>query len=231
MKFDSKITLALTLLTLMLGVGTASAWCAMKIGEASLQGVSQPDTSPTKKLARKQKATNQTQEFVPVNEQAIIKKIKAQIAEVSNTNKPVKEADSDEKEKVKTEQSNADTATKASNKNSHLPVKAEAGGVTLEVTKAKQEGDSLILDVALTNHGKEMVKFLYSFLEVKDSDSQPLSAIVENLPQELPANGKTFSGTVRILSSNTEAEEKLSLNLTDYPDQKLNLSIANIPVK
>ena len=231
MKFNSKITLALTLLTFMLGVGTASAWCAMKIGEASLQGVSQPDTNPTKKFAAKQKATNEPQQFVPVDEQAIIKQIKGKIDEVSNKNKPVQKANSVEKEKVKADKSTPDNAVKVSAASSQFPLKAEAGGVTLEVLNARREDDSLIFDVALTNQGKEVVKFLYSFLEVKDSNNQSLGAIAENLPQELPANGKTFSGTVRILAFNTKGEEKLSLNLTDYPDQKLNLLIANIPVK
>ena len=231
MKFNSKITLALTLLTFMLGVGTASAWCAMKIGEASLQGVSQPDTSPTKKFAAKQKATNEPQEFVPVDEKAIIKQVKAKIENISNNNKPAGQANLVEKEKVGKEKSDADNAVKVSAASSQFPLKAEAGGVTLEVLKVRQGDNSLILDVALTNQGKEMVKFLYSFLEVKDSNNQSLSAIIENLPQELPANGKTFAGTVMVPVSNTEGEKNLSLNLTDYPDQKLNLLIANIPVK
>jgi hypothetical protein len=231
MKFNSKITLALTLVAFMLVVGAASAWCAMKIGEASLQGVSQPDTNPTKKLAGKQNITNVPQEFVPIDEKAIIKQVKSKIDEITNQNKSNKKANSVEEERVQSDKSNPDTAEKTSATSPQLSLKAQAEGVTLEVLKVKHEGDYFVLDVTLTNQGKEAVKFLYSFLEVKDSDRQPLSAIVEKLPEELPANGQTFSGIVRIPAFTTEGEKKLSLNLTDYPDQKLNLSIANIPVK
>lgn len=225
MKFNSKISLTLTLLALMLGVGTASAWCAMKIGEASLAGVSQPETNPTRKLAGKQATDSQIKEFVPVDEKAILKKVKEKIDEISNTTKQ------EEKAKDKTKTTNPDTTSEAPPESSQFPLKAIDGGVTLEVIKASKQGDSLVLEVSLNNQSKQSVQFLYSFLEIKDAANRPLSATVENLPQELPANSETFSGTVRISTATIEGEEKISLNLTDYPEQKLNLSITNISIK
>jgi outer membrane biosynthesis protein TonB len=235
MKFNSKITLTLTLLALMLGVGTASAWCAMKLGEASLAGVSQPETNPTRKLGSKRATASELKEFVPVDEKAIVKKVKETIDELSNEDKKQDKVKAPKKgkdeEAVKAEKPKPDATPQAAKDNSQFPLKARNGNVTLEVVKASQQGDSIILDVALSNQGKQSVKFLYSFLEVKDTANRPLSAIVENLPEELPANGKTFSGTVRIPVATIEGGEKLSLNLTDYPEQKLNLSIANIPIQ
>ena len=57
-----------------------------------------------------------------------------------------------------------------------------------------------------------------------------MSAITEGLPGELPADGQEFSGTVSIPTALLEDSKKLSLTLTDYPDQKLQLKMSEIPV-
>lgn len=98
MKLNSKITLTLTLLSLMLGVGAVSAWCAMKIGEISIEAVSQPETNPTKKLAGNQSTASEFKEFVPVDEKAIIKNMKEIIDELDNEKENKEKAAKKEKD-------------------------------------------------------------------------------------------------------------------------------------
>jgi uncharacterized protein affecting Mg2+/Co2+ transport len=111
-----------------------------------------------------------------------------------------------------------------------LPIKSEDRGVTLEIRSANQEGGSLLLNVSLKNQGGNAVRFLYSFLNVTDEQGRTLSAITEGLPGELPANGQEYSGTVSIPTALIENAQRLSLSLTDYPDQKLQLKMSEIPV-
>jgi hypothetical protein len=241
MKLHPTLKLGLTLLALILGTGAASAWCGLRLGTESLKGVSQPEVSPAKKLAAEQETASQPQEpqeFVPVSEQEILKKVEKYLqdkskpepakAEKASQPKPPPEAEetssSSPAEKVAEEQKTPET-----NPSDQFPLQVQDGGVTLAVTKATQEGTSLILEVNLSNQGAKAVQFLYSFLEVKDEQGQALSAITEGLPAELPAGGQTFSGTIRLPAATLENPQKLSLNLTDYPDQKLRLSLANIP--
>ena len=111
-----------------------------------------------------------------------------------------------------------------------LPIKGKDQGVTLEVVKINQQGGSLLLDVNLRNDSRKAVRFLYSFLDVRDDQGRALSAITDGLPGELPANGENFSGTVRIPTALLNDAKQISLTLTDYPDQKLQLKISKIPV-
>jgi len=50
------------------------------------------------------------------------------------------------------------------------------------------------------------------------------------LPGELPPDGQEYSGTVSIPAALIENAQKLSLTLTDYPDQRLQLKMSEIPV-
>jgi len=68
-------------------------------------------------------------------------------------------------------------------------------------------------------------------LDVTDDKGRTLSASTEGLPAELPANGPTFSGTVSIPTPLLDDVKRISLALTDYPDQKLKLEVPNIPVE
>lgn len=87
-----------------------------------------------------------------------------------------------------------------------------------------------MLNVRLKNEGGDAVRFLYSFLNVTDNQGRALSAITDGLPGELPATGEEFSGTVSIPSALLEDAKTLSLTLTDYPDQKLQLKMSEIPI-
>ena len=236
MKFNSTLKLSLLLLTISLGVGAASAWCGSKLGQEALKGVSQPEVNPTKKLTGDGETSNQPKEFVPMAEKVILTKVEDYIKQqdgrekssASQKGKPKAQEKEQEEEKLDSSPEKNELSLEGK-MNAKFPLKAEDGGITLEVVKATQQGNSLLLDVNLTNRGDKAIEFLYSFLEVKDDRGQSLSAIAENLPEELPANGETFSGTIRIPGATIDGERLLSLNLTDYPDQQLQLQIADIP--
>jgi hypothetical protein len=80
------------------------------------------------------------------------------------------------------------------------------------------------------NTGKKPVEFLYSFLEVKDSNGQSLNAIAEDLPDTLPADGKPYAGTIQIPASVITDSDFISLKLSDYPQQKVTLGFDKIPI-
>jgi hypothetical protein len=226
---NSPAMLALMLLAMMLGSGTVSGLVGYKMGSEALKGVGQPDTNPTKKkIVENQETSSKTQEFVPIDEKTILTQVYDRINGKSEKSKV--SAQKKEENRAGLEQSTQKTeSSQNSPKKVSLPLKTEDGSVTLEVVKASQQGGSLVLDVNLSNRGTDTVRFLYSFLEIKDNQGRPLSAIVEGLPGELPANKETFSGSVKIPLELIDEGQQLSLNLTDYPDQKLKLNIANIP--
>ena len=112
-----------------------------------------------------------------------------------------------------------------------FPISTQNQGVTLEVRSARYSGGSLLLKLNFKNQGSKAVQFLYSFLNVTDDQGRTLSANTEGLPTEVPANGQSFSGIVSIPTAVLDDVKKLSLSLTDYPEQQLRLQLSDIPVK
>jgi hypothetical protein len=82
----------------------------------------------------------------------------------------------------------------------------------------------------MKNQSPKTVKFLYSFLNVTDNQGRPLSATADDLPGELPPNGETFEGTVSIPTALLNNAKEISLNLTDYPNQQVQLKVSGIPL-
>ncbi len=112
-----------------------------------------------------------------------------------------------------------------------LPQTISAQGVTLDVQAVRQDGGDLVLDVQLQNRGDRTVRFLYDLLKVSDDRGQPVTARAQDLPAELPADGESRSGSIRIASSQLQGAKTLSLQLPDYPDQRLRLEVSNIPAQ
>ncbi|NEQ64098.1 MAG: hypothetical protein F6K21_00970 [Symploca sp. SIO2D2] len=239
MKLNSTVALTLLLLAMMLGAGFVSAMWGFSLGHQALKGVTQPDMRPTKKLAgNQQKASDaqKAQEGVAIlKEENILINVREYInnkGKEEQKNKQKKQpSDTSKKEKQSSSEPQEPVASLASNNtSSDLPIKSQDQGVTLEVRSANQQGGSLLLNVSLKNEGGNAVRFLYSFLNVTDDQGRALSAITEGLPGELPADGQEFTGTVSIPTALLEDSKKLSLTLTDYPDQKLQLKMSEIPV-
>ncbi len=229
MKIKPAAILSVTLLFTMLGTGTASGWYSYKMGHEALKGVSQPDVNPTQKLTDQENVSEDLQEFTPLDEQKIITQVTGQIKQKQNKSKSI---DSD-KTKAKTTEKPKPKDANAENQTPNpvqLPYSVKDQGVTLEVEDVKQMGGAVVLEISLQNEGKAEVKFLYSFLDVKDQQGRPLSPITDGLPETLPPNREKFAGQIRIPMNVSDKEQTISLNLTDYPDQKLQLKLDNIPV-
>ncbi len=233
MKINPTLKLTILLLLLMSGAGTASAFLAYQAGTQALKGVSQPENNPTKKLTEGEKKSTEPTEFKPIDEKTILIKV---YNHTHQKNKAAASGKEQEKENSKTEDKTSQSTEdkpqdiETSQAVANLPLQVTDQGVKLEVNEATNEGTTLSLKVNLQNEGATPVKFLYSFLEVKDNQGRSLSAITEGLPEELPANSENFVGQVKIPSALVNDSQSLSLNLTDYPDQKLKLNIAQIPV-
>jgi hypothetical protein len=235
MKLNSTVALTLILLAMMLGAGFVSAMWGFTVGHEALKGVTQPDVRPTKKLADNQQTTADGEGVALLSEEDILVNVHAHI-HGNDKDVPVDEQDAQLQNASQTEAADNDveeafaTQTSFTSTDLNLPVRSQDRGVTLEVRDVTQQGGSLLLDVSLKNEGSDTVRFLYSFLNVTDDRGRALSAITEGLPGELPANGKEFSGTVSIPTALLEDSEQLSLTLTDYPDQRLQLKMSEIPV-
>lgn len=227
MKLNSTVALTLLLLAMMFGAGFVSAMWGFTVGHQALKGVTQPDVRPTNKLSAKRTAPGK-EGLDMLNEEDIIKKVRIYIDSKSkeSKNSKKKENDSDSVAEKKSSEEPSPETKAAQN----LPIKSQDRQVTLEVRSAVQQGGALLLNVSLKNQGAQAVRFLYSFLNVTDDQGRALSAVTEGLPAEVPPNGEEFVGTVSIPIALLEDAKKLSLTLTDYPEQKLQLKISEIPV-
>jgi outer membrane biosynthesis protein TonB len=233
MKFNTTVALTLILLAMMLGAGFVSAMWGFTLGHEALKGVTQPDVRPTKKLADN-KQVSPGKEGVPLlREEDILTTVNEYI---NNKSKDLKtdnkdpQANNSQSQTVQKPSPEPSSTPESLNADLKVPIKSQDRGVTLEVRSASQQGGSLLLNVSLKNDGANAVRFLYSFLNVTDDQGRALSAITEGLPGELPPNGQEFSGTVSIPTALLENAKRLSLTLTDYPDQKLQLKMSEIPV-
>lgn len=230
MKLNSTVLLTLILLTLMLGAGSVSAFWGFTLGSSALKGVTTPDGRPTTKFASSKANSAQHQAVTLLREEEILKIVKSRIEGKSKAAKAKKSDDEDEENtsKPKPQQTPTEVEEKPQ---AGFPIAAESEKVTISVQSARYSGGDLLLRVKMQNKGADSVRFLYSFLDVTDDKGRTLSASTEGLPAELPANGPTFSGTVSIPTPLLDDVKRISLALTDYPDQKLKLEVPNIPVE
>lgn len=225
MRFNSTVALTFTLLAMMLGSGVFSGFWSYTLGHEALKGVTQPDVSPTKKLAGDSQIEGARNQLIILDENDILNQVKTYIKNGGKNPNDEDDnfLDSDEST-LEVQTNNTDT------EKVKLPIKTADEGVILEIVDISQKGGSLLLDVNLKNDGVRAVRFLYSFLDVKDNQGRSLSAITDGLPGEVPANNVSYSGTIKIPTALLENSKQLSLTLTDYPDQKLELKLSGIPV-
>ncbi|MDJ0620943.1 MAG: hypothetical protein QNJ63_30105 [Calothrix sp. MO_192.B10] len=227
MKLNSTILLTLTLLTLMLGAGSVSAFWGFTLGSAALEGVSTPDSRPTNKFANSKVNSSQQVGVMMLKEEEILKMVKARIEGKTKTAKKRKSRKNKQQEQKK-----KTSFTKQEEKlQAGFPIKAESEGVSLSVQSSRFSGGALELQVKMQNQGSDTARFLYTFLDVTDDKGRTLSASTEGLPAELPPEGPIYTGRVIVPTPLLDGVKKISLTLTDYPAQKLRLAIPNIPVE
>ncbi len=227
MVLNSTVVLTLILLTLMFGAGVTSSVWGFTLGREALKGTTQPDVRPSSNAGGKQGTPANKDQVSILKEKDILKTVKAR----TEGRDPDKIAAQNTKaDKASSKSATAKKPATEKNASAKFPMNSRDGGITLEVSAANQRGNSMLLDVSMKNEGSQAVRFLYSFLNVTDNQGRALSATAEDLPAELPPNGQVFYGTVSIPTALLENAKELSLTLTDYPGQKLQLQIAGIPV-
>ncbi len=215
------ILLTLALLSMMCGLGAFTGAWGFKMGREALKGITQPDTRPSNTLAGAKTSTRR-EEIVFLKEKNILTNVKKSMTATSGGNTKNSQQPPKAGEKAKAEEVKKPAA--------RFPIVASDSGVKLEVSDVRKWGNSLILDVNLKNDGQKAVRFLYSFLNVTDDRGRALSASTEDLPGELPPNGRSYYGIVTIPVALLADAKELSLTLTDYPDQKLQLKMPKIPL-
>lgn len=212
MKLNSTIGLTLLLLSAMLVAGIASAIAGISVGRQALKGITQPDTRPTSNLTNRQGNTSRKNELTILQEDKVIASVKARISGKATSAPPKESGDKKAESQAK------------------LPVAAESEGISMTVKSVKRDGDSIVLALDLKNETANQVKFLYTFLEIKDDQGRVLSGTTEGLPSELPPDSQSYAGTIQIPITSIDKAQTLSLALSDYPNQKVQLKLASIPV-
>jgi hypothetical protein len=228
-KVNSTVALTLILLILMLIGGYVSAIWGYAIGHEAIEGVNQPDSRPAGKLGFRKNHKSRQQGVVMLKETDILAAVKARIdgrGKKAKPEKPIIENPQDDKHSSAKTKLVADTEPSQPG----FPMVNKTAGVTLEVSSARFASGALQLKIDLKNEGDRTVRFLSSFLDVTDDRGQALSANAEGFPEELPANGKSFASTISISNALLENVQKISLRLTDYPEQRLQLQMLDIPV-
>ncbi|MBW3584983.1 MAG: hypothetical protein KY448_03815 [Cyanobacteria bacterium 0813] len=228
MAVNSTVVLTLILLALMFGAGVTSSVWGFTIGREALKGTTQPDVRPSNNAGSGKQGNRASKDQVSIlKEKDILTTVKARV-EGRDPDKTTTPAN------TKADKASSQPATPKKpatpNASAKFPLNSRDGGITLEVSAASQRSNSMLLDVSMKNEGSQPVRFLYSFLNVTDDRGRALSATAEDLPSELPANGQVFYGTVSIPTALLENAKEVSLTLTDYPGQKLQLQISGIPV-
>ena len=229
MKSYSTIIIFVLILLGSLSAGSATGFLAYKFGTKSLQSINSPEVNPNQKLTNNnQQSSQKSTNFQIIPEKDILVKV---YDYVYYQKKAAQEKQkSGQSSAQASEKNTANSSPKKSTQRLKLPLQGQDKGVIIEVADINQEQSSLLLTVNLKNNGQQSVKFLYSFLDIKDDKNRSVSAVAEGLPEELPANGQNFSGTVKIPLALLNESEEISLSLTDYPDQELQLKIPSIPI-
>ncbi|HEY9809608.1 MAG TPA: hypothetical protein V6D13_09710 [Halomicronema sp.] len=225
MKLNPTVALTFVLLILMFGAGMVSGNWGYALGREALKGITQPDVRPTNNIGSRKGTPASREEMLILKEADIIKKVNA-ITSGKGAKQEKNQEKSGEKETPKSKESNQSAEQAEGN----FPLIAKQDGITLSVAEVKSSDDSVTLNLSLKNESASSVRFLYSLLEIKDEQGQVLNATTEGLPGELPANGEAFSGTVKIPNALVKNARNISLKLTDYPSQQLQLEVAAIPI-
>lgn len=216
MKLNPTVVTTFILLACMSSIGIVSGAFGYSFGREALKGVTQPAISPILGgTSRNGKAARESADFL--KEAEILKKVKNQTSGVA-------------KATANSTSSPAKAAAKASADNQSFPITVEDQGVTLTIESVQRQADLLRLTVAMKNQSSDPVQFLYTFLDITDGQGRSLTAITQGLPTELMPNGEAVTGTISLPGTSVEDVKQLGLNLTDYPNQELQLKISKIPI-
>ena len=220
MKLKVTLSMIFVILLMMLGAGGASAYIGYLMGREALKAVTQPDTD-SEQINEKKPVGGSHKGLNIIQEKTVLVNVYDFIHQKQT---------SSYREQSLIEPDN--TPKKPNNliKPEYFPLTHRSGGVTMKIAQAKREGNSVTLSVNLKNESTAAVRFLYSFLDVRDEQNRPLSAIADGLPGEIPPNGEIFQGRFMIPMILLDNSQNVSLTLKDYPEQKLKLELTSIPI-
>lgn len=226
-EINRTVALSGMILLLMVVAGVSGVFLGFNWGLSVLRGVTQPDSRPTARFVDPNKPqTLGAESAFLLRERDVLKRVQDRINQLKKAEQQAKSGDAKGQNKA--------AVTAKGQKNSKataLLLSSTDGGVTLEVQSVYVEGKNLHLNVSLRNEGSKPVRFLYSFLNLTDDQGKTLNTSTDGLPQEIPpSTDKTFSGVVKVPTALLEKSQSLSLYLTDYPDQRLQLQVSGIPV-
>ncbi len=228
MRINPTVILTLLLLGMMFGAGVTSARLGLTLGTEALKEITQPEISPTRNRKEQEEGLGKGNAITFLSEEQILQRVKA----IEEGKVPV-EKPPEEKAEAKKPDQPADEPQKAAEPKKaegNFPLTSKSQNVTFNINSVQKDGSWLMMDVSLKNDSDRSVQFLYSFLNITDEQGRALSATTEGLPGELPADQKNYEGKIKISTALLDDAKQLSLTLTDYPDQQLQLQIANIPV-
>ena len=222
MNWKLTFLMLLSVLLIMLGAGGASAYIGYLMGREALKVVTQPETDSKNNLNRKKPFGGDYKGLNIIDERSVL-------IEVYNHKQKSVSPSARRVTNIATA-SQPPTGQKDAIQPEKFPFVGSSQGVTMKVTQARFQGNSVMLDVSLRNESNSVARFLYSFLDVRDADDRPISAIADGLPVEIPADGREFAGRFIIPATLLNDTQTVSLALQDYPDQKINLQLTAIPV-
>ncbi|MEM8716480.1 MAG: hypothetical protein AAGE92_11995, partial [Cyanobacteria bacterium P01_G01_bin.4] len=110
------------------------------------------------------------------------------------------------------------------------PAPVPVGNVVMNVLSVQRQGGAVVLNVTMQNNSNRTVRFLYSFMDVRDNTGRALSASTSGLPGELPPGSPVYSGVVRIPEIFVQGASSVSLSLPDYPSQSMWLQVGGVPL-
>ena len=224
LNFGVTIWLTLALFLMMICAGLGSCYLAYIMGQEALKAVTQPEVNSDNTVNQKQPLGGNYKGLKIINEKEILVKVNRRIQDKNNQSQRNQSSSAKNPNLVDYESQPKSVDSKL------FPINDSSQGVTLKVSNVKYQGSSLLLDVSLKNESQQSVRFLYSFLNVRDERGKPLSAITEGLPGEIPANSKNFQGTLRIPAILLDDTKTISVSLTNYPEQNLELNLKQIPI-
>jgi hypothetical protein len=228
MRINPTVILTLLLLGMMFGAGATSAKLGLTLGTEALKEITQPEISPTRNRKEQEEGLGKGNAITFLSEEQILQRVKAiEEGKVPAEKPPEKKAEAKKPDQPAAEPQKAAAPKKAEG---NFPLTSKSQDVTFNINSVQKDGSWLFMDVSLKNDSDRSVQFLYSFLNITDERGRALSATTEGLPGELPADQKNYEGKIKISTALLDDAKQLSLTLTDYPDQQLQLQISNIPV-
>jgi hypothetical protein len=225
-KNDRTLLLTSILLFFMLAAGIMSGVLGFVSGHEALKGVTQPDIRPNNNKGGSQQNTN-TKGLELIQEQEILASVKKQMG-IDEPLKDAKQAKDAKKQAAEFEKA-VKNDPKTGLPIAKLPIVKQDQGITMTVKSIVPNGNSLRLELTLSNHGSQPVNFGQGTISVTTDRAQNINATTAGLPSSLAANGRDVKVFLNIPKNLLDKVKSVSLQLTDV-DKKLQLEAAGIPV-